>query len=567
MLTTRTARRKLPLERALWVHGGDPELPGTPTLWPSLDGERESPPSSLRVNTVSPELPPALKMVGVPGCAAGFLLPVLLLQVPAWCSAAPGFSVKGPAEPVMVLLGADATLPCQLSPEQSTAHMHIRWYRAQLSPAVLVYKNGQEQGGEQMLEYRGRTELVGDSIGKGTMALLIHHVRASDNGQYRCQFKDGQISQEATVELHVIGLGSDPHVHMTGPEDGGIRVLCSSGGWFPNPRVQWSDKAGVKLLSHSESLTQDGDGLFHVEASLVVMDSSLGNVTCSVQNPLSGQEKVSTIFLPEPFFPRMSPWKAALAGTLPVLVLLLIGISYTGWREHLAKEREITRRDDESDERDQMKREKEKALNAKADLEAELERRKNLYAADWKKALLYPDWRKEHFDLAPVTLHLKTFHQNNSDTERKETLREETQDLSLSNKQGNGNLITLKVEGFMSWRYYWEVDIEDTNEWTLGIYEEPTGSKGLQFRILEKKGCDYRALTCCLKKISLAEPLLIEKCPQKIVIFLDYEDGDISFYNMTDGSHIFSFTQLSFSGPLYPYFKLESMELSPSAQY
>ncbi|XP_036212167.1 butyrophilin-like protein 1 [Myotis myotis] len=479
---------------------------------------------------------------------------------------APGFSVKGPAEPVMVLLGADATLPCQLSPEQSIAHMHIRWYRAQLSPAVLVYKNGQEQGGEQMLEYRGRTELVGDSIGKGAMALLIHHVRASDNGQYRCQFKDGHISQEATVELHVIGLGSDPHIHMTGPEDGGIRVLCSSGGWFPNPRVQWSDKAGVKLLSHSESLTQDGDGLFHVEASLVVMDSSLGNVTCSVQNPLSGQEKVSTIFLPEPFFPRVSPWKAALAGTLPVLVLLLIGISYTGWREHLAKERELKKRDDESDERDQMKHEKEKALNAKGKLEQQ-ERRKNLYVADWKKALLYPDWRKEHFDLAPVTLHLKTFLQNNSDTQRKETLREETQDLSLSNKQGDSNLITLNMEGFTSGRYYWEVDIEDTDEWTLGIYEEPTDSRELQFRILEKKGCDYRALACCLQKNSLSEPLPMEKCPQKVVIFLDYEDGDISFYNMTDGSHIFSFTQLSFSGSLYPYFKLESMELSPSAQY
>lgn len=41
------------------------------------------------VNSVRPVLPPALKMVGVPGCAAGFLLPVLLLQVPAWCSAGP----------------------------------------------------------------------------------------------------------------------------------------------------------------------------------------------------------------------------------------------------------------------------------------------------------------------------------------------------------------------------------------------------------------------------------------------------------------------------------------------
>lgn len=116
------------------------------------------------------------------------------------------FSVKGPDEPINVLLGADATLPCQLSPEQSAAHMHIRWYRDQLSPAVLVYQNGQERGGQQMLEYRGRTELVGDSIHKGSVALLIQHVRASDNGQYQCRFEDGHISQEAIVELHVIGM-------------------------------------------------------------------------------------------------------------------------------------------------------------------------------------------------------------------------------------------------------------------------------------------------------------------------------------------------------------------------
>ena len=83
-----------------------------------------------------------------------------------------------------------------------------------------------------------------------------------------------------------------------GPEDHGIQVLCSSGGWFPKPWVQWRDTAGEKLLSLSESQTQDGDGLFHVEASLVVTDSSLGNVTCSIQNPVSGQEKASAIFLP-----------------------------------------------------------------------------------------------------------------------------------------------------------------------------------------------------------------------------------------------------------------------------
>lgn len=135
-----------------------------------------------------------------------FILPHSFPQSVFDFHAVSGFSVKGPAEPIMVLLGADATLPCQLSPEQSAAHMHIRWYRTQLSPAVFVYQNGQEQGGEQMLEYRGRTEMVRNSINKGGVALLIQHVRASDHGQYRCHFKDGQSSQEAIVELHVIGM-------------------------------------------------------------------------------------------------------------------------------------------------------------------------------------------------------------------------------------------------------------------------------------------------------------------------------------------------------------------------
>ncbi|XP_066215930.1 butyrophilin-like protein 1 isoform X1 [Saccopteryx leptura] len=504
----------------------------------------------------------------------GFLLLLLLLQVPARGSAGPGFSVRGPAEPVAVLLGADATLSCHLSPEQSTAHMDIRWHRAQLSPAVLVYRDGQERSGEQMLEYRGRTQLLGSSVRTGAVALLIRHVRASDDGQYRCHFQDGPTSREATVDLHVIGVGSVPHVHMTGPEEGGIRVLCSSGGWFPAPWVQWTDAAGVKLPSPSASQTQDGDGLFHVEAALVVRDSSLGNVTCSVQNPRSGQEKASSVFLPEPFFPRVSPWKVALAGTAPVLALLLAGVSYAGWKIHGAREREEEEKEQESRETDQMRVEKERAVKDKDDVTAEFEKRKKLYDADWRKARIYPDWRKEHFTHAPVTLRLKC-PPSSTDPERKED-PEETQDVSLSDKDGDGNLVTFQGKDFISdrRRYYWEVDIGDTDEWALGMYEEPTeggGSVGdirqKKFRVLEKKGGRYRALVCCPPGVSQEEALSIAKHPQKVVVFVDYELSDISFYSMTDGTCIFSFTQDSFSGSLYPYFRQKSMEFSPSAPY
>lgn len=165
-------------------------------------------------------------------------------------------------------------------------------------------------------------------------------------------------------------------------------------------------------------------------------------------------------------------------------------------------------------------------------------------------------------------------HQNNSDPERKENFREETEDLSLSDKRGDCNRITLNQEVFTSGKHYWEVGIEDTDEWTLGVYEKPAVKSGLStnlqnkiFRVLEKKGCEYRALTCGLQDTSLKEHLLLEKYPQKITIFLDYEDNDISFYDMTQGTHIFSFTQANFSGSLYPYFNLKSMEHSLSEPY
>ncbi|KFO21074.1 Butyrophilin subfamily 3 member A3 [Fukomys damarensis] len=342
---------------------------------------------------------------------------------------------------------------------------------------------------------------------------------------------------------------------MTGPKESGIQVLCSSSGWFPKPKVQWTDTAGMKLPSLPESHTQNKDGLFHVDSSLVVMDSSLGNVTCSIQNPLSGQEKTSTIFLPEPFFPKASVWKSALAGTLPVLGLLLIGISYIGWREHQAKEKEKKKMEIEAHERVQMTNEKESVLKTKEELKADLEQRKALY------------------NKASVILNHQMTQSNNSDPKSKENRREETRELPPSDEQGDGNLITLKQEPFVSGRHYWEVDVENAAGWTAGICEvhrdgngsskEPSRKK---FRVLVKKGDEYKALACCSKSISLDTYVSIEKCPHKIMLFLDYGDNDISFYNMTDGTHIFSFTQSNFSGLLYPYFKLRSMELAPSAQ-
>lgn len=47
-------------------------------------------------------------------------------------------------------------------------------------------------------------------------------------------------------------------------------------------------------------------------------------------------------------------------------------------------------------------------------------------------------------------------------------------------------------------------------------------------------------------------PLAVE--PQKVGVFVDFEEGLVSFYNVTHRSHIYSFTKCPFRDGILPYF-------------
>ncbi|XP_006154389.2 butyrophilin-like protein 1 [Tupaia chinensis] len=282
------------------------------------------------------------------------------------------FAVVGPSDPVVAVLGGSAMLPCSLFPPMSAVTMELRWFRTKFSEVVLSFRDQQEQKEEQLAQYMGRASLVRDLLTKGEAAVRIHNVRVSDDGLYTCFFKKGGFYEEANLELKVAGVGSAPQVHIRGPEEDGVRVVCTASGWFPKPQVQWRDLRGEKLLAFSETHAQDPEGLFHVETALVVRDSSAGNVTCSILNPVLGQERTTAIFIPEPFFPQASPWKPAFVVSLTVLGLLLCGAGCFLKREHSSKLQE-------QQEREKLRSHQLCSLSA------------------WRKAQLYGDWRKEQF--------------------------------------------------------------------------------------------------------------------------------------------------------------------------
>lgn len=127
-----------------------------------------------------------------------------ILSDPPGFSAA-HFDVIGPPEPILAIVGEDAELPCHLSPNVSAEDMELRWFRKKVSPAVFVHREGREQEGEQMAEYRGRATLVKTNVTAGRVAVKIHGVKASDDGEYRCFFRQEDSFEEAIVQLKVAG--------------------------------------------------------------------------------------------------------------------------------------------------------------------------------------------------------------------------------------------------------------------------------------------------------------------------------------------------------------------------
>lgn len=117
-------------------------------------------------------------------------------------------------------------------------------------------------------------------------------------------------------------------------------------------------------------------------------------------------------------------------------------------------------------------------------------------------------------------------------------------------------IFALGSPSFLSGRHYWEVEVGDKTGWVLGICKASTSRKGNMalspengyWVVMMMKRNEYQASTFPPTRLRMREP------PRRVGIFLDYEAGDISFYNVTAKSHIYTFTSFSSSGPLQPVF-------------
>ncbi|KAM6107001.1 butyrophilin subfamily 1 member A1-like [Phoenicopterus ruber ruber] len=450
--------------------------------------------------------------MGFPATPRGLLTCFLTLPVLRLGSAE--FRVVGPGGPLRATVGQDIVLPCHLSPRMDARSLDIRWIRLESSETVHHYRNGEDLYGEQMKDYDGRTELVRDGLSSGSLDLRIFRLRPSDEGQYVCTVKDGASYGETLMDLQVAATGSVPQLSLEAYEDGGIRVVCRSAGWYPQPEVLWKGPGGQHLPSLSQTRSSDERGLFETEDVIVVSGNGGGDLSCVVRSSRLNQEQESSLRISAPFFHNARPWMAAL-GVFLMLAVVLTGLSAYLFRRKALQSRELA----------------------------------------WRQFLL-----PQNPDV--VTLDPNTAH---SQLVLSEDLRRISWEIAQQKLPDTPDRFTnwqcvLGREGFREGRHCWEVEVEGKvggdSQWAVGVARESVERKG--HMDMSPEGGIWALRHCKGLFVSLTSPrmpLFLFPLPRRIWVCLDCTQGLVTFINADTGGKIFTFPPASFNGDIIrPWF-------------
>lgn len=130
----------------------------------------------------------------------------------------------------------------------------------------------------------------------------------------------------------------------------------------------------------------------------------------------------------------------------------------------------------------------------------------------------------------------------------------ERKDVPNYHQRFDGWWCAVGIEGFSSGRHYWEVEVGE-RDWRLGVAKESALRKGFKslntntgyLTLRLERGSELKALTV---PFTALPPGLISR---KVGIYLDYDNGQLSFYDVDKRFHIYTYNEC-FTENLFPLF-------------
>uniref|UniRef100_A0A3P9IE62 B30.2/SPRY domain-containing protein n=1 Tax=Oryzias latipes TaxID=8090 RepID=A0A3P9IE62_ORYLA len=161
---------------------------------------------------------------------------------------------------------------------------------------------------------------------------------------------------------------------------------------------------------------------------------------------------------------------------------------------------------------------------------------------------------KVHFSpvfLDPNTAHSRLYLSDDLTSVR----REETSQQLPNNPERNMRYnLVFGSEGFRSGKHSWEVEVGDHPFWLIGVAKESVNRKG------ERSASPKDGIWCLFHENGEytngdGQTVTVTKSLQKIRVQLDYDRGEVSFYNPEDMTHIYTHKD-TFTEKLFPYFNV-----------
>ncbi|XP_069569299.1 E3 ubiquitin-protein ligase TRIM21-like [Brachyistius frenatus] len=177
---------------------------------------------------------------------------------------------------------------------------------------------------------------------------------------------------------------------------------------------------------------------------------------------------------------------------------------------------------------------------------------------DVKKLCADVDLKRAQRYAVEVTLHPETAHPKLvlSDDGKQVSFCKKGQNLSENPERYTYYPNVLGKQSFSSGKSYFAVSVHGKTAWDLGVARESVKRKGKNplcprngyWTVWLRNGKDYDANTSPPVRLSLMSK------PQKIGVFVDYDEGVVSFYDADGASLIYSFTGCNFTEKLLPFF-------------
>uniref|UniRef100_UPI0037E715BA butyrophilin subfamily 3 member A2-like n=1 Tax=Semicossyphus pulcher TaxID=241346 RepID=UPI0037E715BA len=233
---------------------------------------------------------------------------------------------------VMVMVGDDVVLPCQLDPPIDAVSMTVEWGRPDLNPRfVYVWHDGKELSVDQNEAYKQRASLSVSKLKRGDLSLTLTKVTISDNGIYRCYIP--KQNKQYFVEL-LVGAVPSPGRSVAGIHKGssGVMLDCESEGWYPEPEVLWLDGEGNHLSAVSTEAVRGPDDLYTVSSRLTVEERHSSSFSCRVQQKDINQTRETHISVSDDFFVVPSGCTSSIAFSVLFAFMFTVAAVFSAWK-------------------------------------------------------------------------------------------------------------------------------------------------------------------------------------------------------------------------------------------